>query len=154
MIIEGKFMVKAPIRLLWDTLLDAETLRSCIPGAEKIERLDDKTYDCVIKQKVGPISVSFKFKNILSKIEPPIHVEMEGEGEDIGKAGRFTQKTSIDLKENEGGEVEIAYQCNANIVGKLAMFGDRILKTKAKKLEAEFTAALREKLERAVSHPS
>jgi carbon monoxide dehydrogenase subunit G len=154
MIIEGKFRVKAPIRLLWDTLLDAETLRSCIPGAEKIERLDDKTYDCVIKQKVGPISVRFKFKNILSKIEPPNHVEMEGEGEDIGKAGRFTQRTSIDLKENEGGEVEIAYQCNANIVGKLAMFGDRILKTKAKKLEAEFTEALKEKLESAVSHPS
>jgi carbon monoxide dehydrogenase subunit G len=78
---------------------------------------------------------------------------MEGEGEDIGKAGRFTQRTTIDLKENEGGEVEISYRCNANIVGKLAMFGDRILKTKAKKLEAEFTSALREKLKSVVTHP-
>ncbi len=153
MIIEGKFTLKAPIQMLWDTLLDPETLRSCIPGAEKIERLDEKTYDCVIKQKVGPIAVRFKFKNILSKLDPPNHVEMEGEGEDIGKAGRFTQKTSIDLKENEGGEVEISYRCNANIVGKLAMFGDRILKTKAKKLEAEFTSALKEKLKSVVSHP-
>jgi carbon monoxide dehydrogenase subunit G len=153
MIIEGQFTLKAPIHLLWDTLLDPETLRSCIPGAEKIDRLDEKTYDCVIKQKVGPISVRFKFKNILSKIEPPNHVEMEGEGEDIGKAGRFTQRTTIDLKENEGGEVEISYRCNANIVGKLAMFGDRILKTKAKKLEAEFTSALREKLKSVVTHP-
>jgi carbon monoxide dehydrogenase subunit G len=149
MIIEGKFAITAPIQLLWDTLLDPETLRSCIPGAEKIDRLDEKTYDCVIKQKVGPISVRFKFKNILSKIEPPNHVEMEGEGEDIGKAGRFTQKTSIDLREKTGDEVEIAYCCNANIVGKLAMFGDRILKAKAKKLEADFTAALKEKLESA-----
>jgi carbon monoxide dehydrogenase subunit G len=146
MIIEGRFTVKAPIRLLWDTLLDPETLRSCIPGAEKIEQLDEKTYDCVIKQKVGPISVRFKFTNILSVVEPPYHVEMGGEGEDIGKAGRFTQKTNIELKEKEGDEVEIAYQCNANIVGKLAMFGDRILKARAKKLEAEFTSALREKL--------
>jgi carbon monoxide dehydrogenase subunit G len=146
MIIEGKFTLKAPIQLLWDTLLDPETLRSCIPGAEKIDRLDEKTYDCVIKQKVGPISVRFKFLNTLSKIEPPNHVEMEGEGEDIGKAGRLTQRTTIDFKENEGGEVEISYQCNANIVGKLAMFGDRILKAKAKKLEADFTSALKEKL--------
>jgi hypothetical protein len=153
MILEGKFALKAPIQLLWDTLLDPETLRSCIPGAEKIDRLDEKTYDCVIKQKVGPISVRFKFKNFLTKIEPPNHVEMEGEGEDIGKAGHFTQKTIIDLKENEGDEVEISYQCNANIVGKLAMFGDRILKTKAKKLEADFTAALKEKLESVISHP-
>ncbi len=152
MILEGKFTLKAPIQMLWDTLLDPETLRSCIPGAEKIERLDEKTYDCVIKQKVGPIAVRFKFKNILSKLDPPNHVEMEGEGEDIGKAGRFTQRTSIDMKEIEGGEVEISYQCNANIVGKLAMFGDRILKTKAKKLEAEFTNALKEKLKSVASN--
>jgi carbon monoxide dehydrogenase subunit G len=153
MIIEGKFTLKAPVQLLWDTLLDPETLRSCIPGAEKIDRLDEKTYDCVIKQKVGPISVRFKFINTLSKIEPPNHVEMEGEGEDIGKAGRFTQKTTVDLVEQQGDEVEISYQCNANIVGKLAMFGDRILKTKAKKLEAEFTTALKEKLESVISRP-
>jgi len=152
MILEGKFTLKAPIQMLWDTLLDPETLRSCIPGAEKIERLDEKTYDCVIKQKVGPIAVRFKFKNILSKLDPPNHVEMEGEGEDIGKAGRFTQRTSIDMKEIDGGEVEISYQCNANVVGKLAMFGDRILKTKAKKLEAEFTNALKEKLKSVVSN--
>jgi carbon monoxide dehydrogenase subunit G len=71
---------------------------------------------------------------------------MGGDGLDLGKAGRFTQKTSIDLKETDGDEVEVSYRCNATIVGKLAMFGDRILRAKAKKIEAEFTQALREKL--------
>ena len=150
MIIQGKFLIKAPIDLLWDTLLDPETLRSCIPGAERIERLDEKTYDCVVKQKVGPISVRFKFKNILSEVHPPNHVIMEGEGEDIGKAGRFAQRTIINLEEKEGDDVEISYTCNANIVGKLAMFGDRVLKAKAKTLEADFTAALKEKLKSVV----
>jgi carbon monoxide dehydrogenase subunit G len=146
MILEGKFTLKAPIRKLWDTLLEPETLRACLPGAEKIERLDEKTYDCVIKQKVGPISVRFKFKSILTKLEPPAHIEMGGEGEDIGKAGRFTQRTSIDLKQTEEGEVEVSYRCNANIVGKLAMFGDRIMRAKAKKIEDEFTKALKDRL--------
>lgn len=146
MIIEGNFKLKAPIKELWDTLLEPETLRDCVPGAEKIERLDERTYDCVIKQKVGPISVRFKFKSILTKIESPTHLEMEGEGEDIGKAGRFVQKTSIDLKENKENEVEISYRCKANIVGKLALFGDRILRAKAKKVEKEFTEALQKKL--------
>lgn len=146
MILEGKIKLNAPIQKLWDTLLQEETLRECVPGAEKIERIDEKTYDCVIKQKVGPISVRFKFKNILTKVEPPSHLEMEGEGEDIGKAGRFTQKTSIDLKETDAGEVEVSYRCNANIVGKLAMFGDRLMRAKAKKIEAEFSASLQEKL--------
>ena len=146
MIIEGKISLRAPIQKLWDTMMDLETLRSCIPGAEKVERLDEKTYDCVVLQKVGPVSVRFKFKTNLVKVEPPTHIEMEGVGEDIGKAGRFVQRTSIDLKEKESGEVEVAYRCNANIVGKLAMFGDRILKAKAKKIEQEFTQSLQEKL--------
>ncbi len=150
MIIEGRVILKAPIEKLWDTLLEPDTLRECIPGAEKIERVDENTYDCVVKQKVGPISVTFRFKTILTKIEPPTHLEMEGEGVDIGKAGRFVQKTSIDLKENERGEVEVSYKCNASIVGKLAMFGDRIMKAKAKKVEKEFTAALQKKLESVV----
>lgn len=144
--LEGKFTLEAPIQKLWDTLWETETLQACIPGAENIERTDENTYDCVIKQKVGPISVRFKLKNFITKREAPNHIEMQGEGEDIGKAGRLTQRTSIDLKSNDRGEVEVSYVCDANIIGKLAMFGDRILRAKAKKIEAEFTEALREKL--------
>lgn len=146
MLLEGKFSLKAPIEKLWDSLLEAETLRACVPGAEKIDRLDEKTYDCIVKQKVGPIGVRFKFKIFLTKLDPPYHIEMKGEGEDIGKAGRFTKKTTIDFKELKNGEVEISYKCDANIVGKLAMFGNRIMKAKAKKVEEEFTRNLKERL--------
>lgn len=148
MLMEGKFTLKVPIQKLWDTLLDPETLLSCIPGAEKIERIDEKTFDCVVKQKVGPISVKFKFKSVLSKVEPPTHIEVDGEGEDIGKAGHFVQKSVVDLRETQGGEVEVSYRTDATIVGKLAMFGDRIMRAKAKKVEEEFTKALQERLKR------
>jgi carbon monoxide dehydrogenase subunit G len=150
MLMEGKFTIKAPIQKLWDTLLDPETLLSCIPGAEKIERIDEKTFDCVVKQKVGPISVKFKFKSVLSKVEPPTHIEVDGEGEDIGKVGHFVQKSVVDLRETPGGEVEVSYRTDATIVGKLAMFGDRIMRAKAKKVEEEFTKALQEKLKKLV----
>ena len=150
MLMEGKFTIKAPIQKLWDTLLDPETLLSCIPGAEKIERIDEKTFDCVVKQKVGPISVKFKFKSVLSKVEPPTHIEVDGEGEDIGKAGHFVQKSVVDLRETQGGEVEVSYRTDVTIVGKLAMFGDRIMRAKAKKVEEEFTKALQERLKRLV----
>ena len=150
MLMEGKITLKAPIQKLWDTLLDPETLLSCIPGAEKIERIDEKTFDCVVKQKVGPISVKFKFKSVLSKVEPPTHIEVDGEGEDIGKAGHFVQKTVVDLRETPEGEVEVSYRTEATIVGKLAMFGDRIMRAKAKKVEEEFTKALQERLKRLV----
>jgi carbon monoxide dehydrogenase subunit G len=146
MLMEGKFTLKAPIQKVWDTLLQPETLLSCIPGAEKIERLDEKTYDCVVKQKVGPISVKFKFKSIITKMESPTHIEIEGEGEDIAKAGHFVQKSAVDLREISPSEVEVSYKSDVNIVGKLAMFGDRILRAKARKVEEEFTTALQERL--------
>ena len=146
MLLEGKFTLKAPIERVWEYLLDPGTLLSCVPGAEKIERIDEKTYDCVVKQKVGPISVRFKFRSILTKLDPPKHLELEGEGEDVGKAGHFVQKSVADLKQMPGGEVEISYKSDVSIVGKLAMFGDRIMRAKAKKLQEEFTSALDKKL--------
>jgi carbon monoxide dehydrogenase subunit G len=150
MLMEGKFVLKASIQKVWDTLLEPETLLSCIPGAEKIERIDERTYDCVVKQKVGPISVKFKFKSTITKSEPPRHIEVEGEGEDIGKAGHVMQKSVVDLREISEKEVEVAYKTDAMIVGKLAMFGDRIMRAKAKKVEEEFTQALQERLKSAV----
>jgi len=146
MLMEGKFSLKAPIKKIWETLLEPETLLSCIPGAEKIERINEKTYDCVVKQKVGPISVKFKFKSIITKMEPPTRMEIEAEGEDILKAGHFVQKSIVDLREISPSEVEVSYKSDVNIVGKLAMFGDRIMKAKAKKVEEEFTTALQERL--------
>ena len=148
MLMEGKFTLKASIQKIWDTLLEPETLLSCIPGAEKIERLDEKTYDCVVKQKVGPISVKFKFKSTITQMEAPTHIEIEGEGEDVAKVGHFVQKSVVDLKEIPTSEVEVSYKTDVNIVGKLAMFGDRIMKAKAKKVEEEFTVALQERLKR------
>jgi carbon monoxide dehydrogenase subunit G len=146
MIIEGGFRVKAPIQKLWDMLLEPETLGSCLPGAEKIEKIDDKTYDAVIKQKVGPIKVKLQFRNILTVVQPPTHLELEGEGEDVTKLGHMRQKTVVDLKDVGNGEVEVSYKSDVAIVGKLAMFGDRIMKSKAKDVEKEFTANLQEKL--------
>jgi len=146
-ILEGKFKLKAPIQKVWDALLEPSTLASCVPGAEKIEKVDEKTYDCVVKQKVGPISVKVKFKTILTNQQPPNHIEFEGEGDDIAKAGHFVQKSWVDLQETPDGEVEVSYKTEVNIVGKLATFGDRIMRAKAKKVEEQFTKALQEKLE-------
>ena len=146
MIIEGKFTVKAPIQKLWDMLLEPETLGTCLPGAEKIEKIDEKTYDAVLKQKVGPIKVKLAFRNVLTVVQPPTHLELEGEGEDMTKLGHMKQKTVVDMKEIGNGEVEVAYKSDVAIVGKLAMFGDRIMKSKAKDVEKEFTQNLQAKL--------
>jgi hypothetical protein len=146
MIIEGKFTVKAPIKKLWDTLFDVQALAACLPGTEKIEQIDDKTYDVTMKQKVGIIKVTMKGRQMLTKVEAPTHLEMEGEAEDITKLGRMKDKVTMDLKELAGGEVEISYNIDVSMVGKLAMFGDRVMRSKATEVERQFVKNLSEKL--------
>ena len=143
--IEGKFTVKAPIQKLWDALFDVQILASCLPGAEKVEKIDDKTYEVIMKQKVGPIKVKLYSKNVLTVVQPPNHIELEGEGEDMTKLGHIKQKVTLDMKELDNGEVEVSYLMDVNMVGKLAMFGDRIMRSKAKDVEEELTGSLREK---------
>jgi len=151
MLIEGKFTLKAPIQEVWDFLLKPETLASCIPGLEEMELIDERTYNSVVKQKVGPISVKLKFTTTLTEVDPPTHLKAVGKGADIGKAATFTQETIVDLNEVSGGEVEVSYKSNVTIVGRLAMFGDRIMRAKAKEVGDKFTQALQDKLKNRVS---
>lgn len=145
MIIEGNFKLKAPIQKVWDTVLLPDTLAACIPGAEKITRVDEKTYDCLVKQSVGPISVKLQFQVVLEEVNPPNHVKAVGRGEALGKMGTFTVLLVVDLTQS-GEEVEVVYKTDVNIVGKLATFGERIMRAKAKTVGEEFTKNLQAKL--------
>jgi carbon monoxide dehydrogenase subunit G len=152
MLLEGKFTLQdAPIQEVWDFLLKPETLASCVPGAEKMEAIDDKTYESIVKQKVGPISVRFKFTTTLAETDPPRYLKALGRGADIGKAGTFTQETTVSLTELSKDSVEIAYHSNVSLVGRLATFGERIMRAKAKDLEKEFTQNLQDKLKSEVA---
>jgi carbon monoxide dehydrogenase subunit G len=146
MLIEGKFTLKAPIQKVWNSLLDPVTLASCIPGTEKMEVIDDKTYESVVRQKVGPISVKLKFTTTLTEVEPPKYIKAVGRGADITKAGTFTQETKVNLTEVSNDEVEVSYSSNVSLVGRLATFGERIMRAKAKSVGEEFTKNLQEKL--------
>jgi carbon monoxide dehydrogenase subunit G len=150
MIIGGGFTLSARIDKLFDLLLKPETMMTCLPGAESVKLLNETAYECVVKQKVGPFSVRVKSVNRLTKVEKPTHLEIEGEGEDVTKLGHFKQKGVVDLREISPGNVEITYKVDVSIVGKLAMFGDRIMRAKAKQVEEEFTKALQERLENGV----
>ena len=146
MLMEGKFTLKAPIQGVWDFLLDPGTLASCIPGTEKMEAIDDKTYESVVKQKVGPISVKLKFTTTLTETDPPKYLKAVGRGADITKAGIFTQETTVNLTEIAKDEVEVSYRSNVSLVGRLATFGERIMRAKAKSVGEEFTKNLQERL--------
>jgi carbon monoxide dehydrogenase subunit G len=146
MLLEGKFTLKAPIKEVWDFLLEPGTLASCIPGAEKMEAVDDKTWEGTIKQKVGPISVKLNFTQSFTEADPPKHLKAVGRGSAAGGAGTFSQETAVDLSETGQGETEVSYTSNVSLVGRLATFGERIMRAKVKSVGEEFTNNLQKKL--------
>jgi carbon monoxide dehydrogenase subunit G len=147
MLIAETFSVKSPIQKLWDSLLDPAIVGPCIPGCEKVEPINDREYDSIIKAKVGFIAVRFKVRTVIEEMEPLRFMRTVGEGNELRKLGHFKQKTRIDFKQLSENETEVSYQSDVTIVGKLATFGDRILKAKAKEVGKQFADAVKQRLE-------
>jgi carbon monoxide dehydrogenase subunit G len=144
--IEGQFAIEAPIQTVWDSLLDPQTLGSCVPGTEKMEALDAETYESVVKQRVGPFKVTLKFTTKLTEVRPPNYIKAEGRGADITKLGNFSTEMEVNLKETSPNNVEVSYTADVSLVGKLATFGERIMRAKAKEVGDKFTENLRSRL--------
>jgi len=144
--IDGKFTIEAPIQTVWDSLLDPQTLGMCVPGAVKVEAIDAETYECIVKQRVGPIKVTLKFAMKLTEQTPPNHIKAEGRGADITKLGNFSTEMEVNLEETSPNNVEVSYIADVSLVGRLATFGERIMRAKAKDVGDEFTENLRKRL--------
>ena len=144
--IDGKFVVNGKIQEVWDLVLQPGTLASCIPGAEKIESTDNKTYNCLVKQSVGPITVRLQFVVVLTEITPPTYVKAVGRGEALGKLGTFGIELVVHLAEQPNTTCEIEYKADVSMVGKLATFGERIMRAKVKSVGEQFTQNLEKKI--------
>ena len=144
--IDGKFAIDAPINEVWKSLLDPETLGMCVPGTEKMEKLDEETYESQVKQRVGPFKVTLKFTTKLTEVRPPNYIKAVGRGADVTKLGTFTTEMEVNLTETSPNNVEVAYVADVSLVGKLATFGERIMRAKAKDVGDQFTENLRKRL--------
>ena len=141
MLLEEKFTVKAPAQKVWDFIINPELIGPCVPGLEKIDVLDENTYESVVKIKVGFIKVKMKTKDV------PSHMKTVSDGQDALKAGEVHQEMTVDINEISDSECELSYSANVRITGKLATFGEKIMRSTTKKLSAQFVKNLREKLE-------
>jgi carbon monoxide dehydrogenase subunit G len=147
MLIEERFTVKSPVDKLWDSLLDPAIVGPCIPGCEKVEPINDKAYDSIIKAKVGFITVRFKVRTVIEEMIHHKLISTVGEGSEMHSLGFFRQKTRINFNALSEVETELSYHSEVSIVGKLATFGDRILKAKAREIGKEFADAVKKRLE-------
>jgi uncharacterized protein len=145
--IQERFTVNAPLQKVWQFIMSAEQIGGCIPGCEKVEAIDERNFVATVRAGVGPIKVRFKINTLLTQIDAPNHIRMEQKGADIGKAGDFSQSSDVYLREASENETEVSFSANVTVTGRIALFGDRIMRAQAKKIGEEFKRALKEKIE-------
>jgi len=138
MTMTGEVQLAAPREAVWAKLNDPEVLKACIPGCEELEKTEDGGFRAVAKMKVGPVSARFKGKVTLSDLDPPNGYKISGEGEG-GVAGFAKGGATVALAEKDGGTL-LTYNVEAQIGGKLAQLGQRLINGAAKKLADEFFA--------------
>ena len=136
MTMSGEQQLTAPREQVWAALNDPEVLKACIPGCESLEKLSDNEFAAVATNRIGPVKARFKGKVRLTDLDPPNSYKISGEG-DGGIAGFAKGGASVTLTEKDGGTL-LSYNVDAQIGGKLAQLGQRLVNGAAKKLADDF----------------
>ena len=136
MVMNGEVQLPAPREAVWAKLNDTEALKASIPGCETLEKLSDNEFQAVATNKIGPVKARFKGKVRLSDLDPPNGYRISGEG-DGGVAGFAKGGATVALSDKDGGTL-LTYNVEAQIGGKLAQMGQRLVNGAAKKLADQF----------------
>ncbi len=132
----GEYRIAAPREKVWAALNDPEVLKTCIPGCETLTKDSDTELSATVSTKVGPVSAKFTGKVTLSDINPPEGYKITGEGQG-GVAGFAKGGAEVKLEE-DGNETVLTYNATAQVGGKLAQIGSRLIDSTAKKMAGQF----------------
>ncbi len=132
----GEVRLPAPRETVWRALNDPEILKQSIPGCEEIQKLSDTEMTARVSAKVGPVSAKFAGKVTLSDLDPPNGYTISGEGQG-GVAGFAKGGAQVSLKDDTGGTM-LSYKVHAQVGGKLAQIGSRLIDATARKMADDF----------------
>lgn len=136
MTMTGEVQLPASREAVWAKLNDPEILKSCVPGCEQLDVLPNNEFQAVATVKVGPVKARWKGKIRLSDLDPPNSYRISGEGEG-GVAGFAKGGALVSLADKDGGTL-LSYNVEAQIGGKLAQLGQRLINSAAKKTADDF----------------
>jgi uncharacterized protein len=122
---------------VWSALFDPEVLKQCIPGCESIEASGENELTAKVTLRVGPVKASFSGKVKLSDIVAPENCTLSGEGQG-GVAGFARGSAKVHLVEEGPDATLLTYEAKADVGGKLAQLGGRLIDATSRKLAGEF----------------
>jgi carbon monoxide dehydrogenase subunit G len=132
----GEQLIPATQQDTWEALNDPDILAACVPGCESITRVNDNEYQVHMTAKVGPVSAKFRGRLSLFDIRAPDSYSLAFEGQG-GPAGFAKGAAQVKLSP-EGNQTKLAYEVKANVGGKLAQIGSRLVDAAAKKVADDF----------------
>ena len=140
----GEHRIPAPRQRVWEALHDTDILKACITGCQELEMADDGSMKAKVTAKVGPVKATFNADVEIVNSEPPQSYTLKGEGKG-GVAGFAKGSADVSLAE-DGEETILTYDAKAQVGGKLAQLGSRLVDTTAKKYAADFFTCFVEKM--------
>ena len=132
----GERRIPAPRQKVWNSLNDPQVLKSCIPGCEKLERTGDNQFVATAAIKIGPIAARFNGKVDLLDLDEPNSYRIQGEGQG-GVAGFAKGGATVRLAD-EGPFTVLNYAVQAQVGGKIAQLGARLIDATSKQMADQF----------------
>lgn len=143
--LSDEIRISAPKRVVYDALQDPDVLKRCIPGCEELVKKSDSELEAKVVLKVGPVKAKFSGNVTLDTTGAPDAFSLTGQGNG-GAAGHAKGGADVTLSE-DGDETILRYQAKAEIGGKLAQLGSRLIQGTAKKLADKFFKTFQEVVE-------
>jgi hypothetical protein len=134
----GRYLIPAAPDFVWAALNDADVLKACVPGCERLARVDAHRFDAVASLRIGPVKATFKANIEQSDLDPPHRCVLKGEGRG-GIAGFARGEAEVLLAPEAEGTV-LSYTAKATLGGKLAQIGQRLIDGAARQIADDFFA--------------
>ncbi|MGX5735745.1 SRPBCC family protein [Bosea thiooxidans] len=137
--ITGEHRIAVPREAVWAALFDVETLKACIPGCKELNQTSPTSFDAKVQLKVGPVSATFAGTVELQDIDAPNGCRIVGSGN--GGIAGFAKGGALVTLAEDGAETVLRYDAKAEIGGKLATLGSRLIQATSRKLADQFFSA-------------
>jgi carbon monoxide dehydrogenase subunit G len=145
LVIEGEERIAAPIQKVWEALNDPAVLQATIPGCQNLEMKSPTEMAATVVLKIGPIKATFQGEVTLKNLNPPNSYTIQGEGKG-GIAGFAKGGADVTLTADGADATILKYAAKADVGGKIAQLGSRLIESTSKKLAGQFFSTFNEKV--------
>jgi carbon monoxide dehydrogenase subunit G len=145
LVIEGEERIAASIQKVWEALNDPAMLQATIPGCQNLEMTSPTDMTATVVLKIGPIKATFNGEVTLKNLNPPNSYTIQGEGKG-GIAGFAKGGADVTLTADGDDATVLKYAAKADVGGKIAQLGSRLIESTSKKLAGQFFSTFNEKV--------